>query len=47
MDKNERLTAQWCVDSETGEKFLIDLETGKKLARMDKKGNILPGEVHD
>lgn len=40
-DPNERIRALWCIDSETSEELLIDLETNKILARKDKDGNIV------
>lgn len=40
-DPNERVRAIWCIDSETSEELLIDLETNKILARKDRDGNIV------
>jgi hypothetical protein len=41
MDANERIEAIWCVDSETGERLLIDLKTNEILARKNEKGEIV------
>lgn len=39
--------AQWVVDSETSEQFLLDKNTGRILARKDKDGNwMIEGELH-
>lgn len=38
-DFSERtLNAQWAVDSETGQQYLIDLETGQILAAKNNNG---------
>lgn len=36
-----QVEALWCVDSETSEKCLIDLKTGKILMRLPKNSNCL------
>lgn len=41
IDPNERLRALWCIDSETSEELLINLETNEIIARKDKDGNIV------
>jgi len=41
LDLNKRLNALWCVDSETSEEVLIDLDTNRILARKDRDGNII------
>jgi hypothetical protein len=33
FDPEKRLEARWCFDSETGEKFLIDMVSGQILLR--------------
>jgi hypothetical protein len=43
MDADKRVEAMWCVDSETGEHILLDLQTGQELARKDRNGNIIYG----
>ena len=35
------LNAVWCVDSETGEKVLIDTQQWRIIAKKDKDGNIV------
>lgn len=37
---DERIEARWVIDSETGDELLLDLETGKILARRDRNGVI-------
>lgn len=39
--EDNTLVAQWCVDSETGEKILIDTHTWQIIARKDKDGKIV------
>lgn len=39
---DDTLIAQWCINSETGLYYLIDI-SGKVLAKRDKDGNILEG----
>lgn len=41
IDPNERLHVVWCIDSETSEELLIDLNTNQVLAGKDKDGNIV------
>ena len=41
-DVNKTLDAIWCIDSETGEKVLMDRQTNKPIARKDRNGNIIP-----
>lgn len=40
----ETLEAIWCTDSESSERYLLDLRTGKIIARQDKHGIILAPE---
>lgn len=44
IDCEKTLRAQWCVDSETSEQVLLDLETGKVIARKNAKGEIIYAE---
>ncbi len=37
MNINERINAKWCIDSETGEDVLMDLETNRPLYRGDRR----------
>jgi hypothetical protein len=41
IDPNEQVRAIWCIDSETSEELLINLDTNQILARKDKDGNII------
>lgn len=42
------LDAQWCVDSETGEEYLIDRKTNQIIARRDwRQGRIMPVGEND
>lgn len=50
MDNEEELTfeGRWCVHSETGDHFLIDLKTGKLLLRKKANGQVvILGEIND
>lgn len=42
MSDDSTLDAIWCIDSETGRKYLIDRKTNKIVAEMDKDGIIIP-----
>lgn len=41
LDVNKRIRALWCVDSETSEHYLIDIETKQIYARKDANGDII------
>jgi len=41
MEADKRMEGIWCVDSETGLQYLLDLKTGTILARKDSDGNIV------
>ena len=41
MDVNKTLDAVWCVNSETGEKVLMDRQTNEVIARKDRDGKII------
>lgn len=42
MDENKNTEdAVWCVDSETGKRYLIEYKTGQIIAREDDNGNII------
>lgn len=36
FDANKTVDAVWCVDSETGKKFLLDRKTGQVLTTEDE-----------
>lgn len=36
IDQDKSIDAQWCVDSETSEKVLIDRNTNKIIMRLPK-----------
>ena len=39
---------RWCVNSETGDQFLIDLKTGKLILRKMSNGQIVVlGEINE
>ena len=33
---------RWCINSETGDYYLIDLKTGKLLLRKENNGKVTP-----
>lgn len=41
IDPNNRVDAVWCVNSETGERVLVDRITNTIIAKKDKDGNIV------
>jgi hypothetical protein len=41
MDYNKTLDAFWCIDSEIGERLLIDRQTGQVIAKTNKEGEII------
>lgn len=41
QDLDKTLDAVWCVDSETGEKVLMDRQTNQVIARKDRDGRIV------
>lgn len=43
FDPEKPLNARWvwCVDSESSEELLIDLETNRVIAKKDKEGRIV------
>lgn len=44
MDTNESdgtVDAVWCIDSESGVRYLLDRKTGHIIARKDDDGNII------
>jgi hypothetical protein len=45
MDMNERIDAVWCVDSETGEKCLVDRLTNQVIARGDYRQGYEQGRL--
>lgn len=38
FDSQRPIRAMWCVDSETGERLLIDLESCKVVGKMNADG---------
>lgn len=44
IDPEKTLNAQWCVDSESGHEFLLDLKTGQVLAEKNEKGEWIYGD---
>lgn len=41
LDPNSRVEYQWVIDSETGDRVLVDVKTSQEIGRWIKRGEVI------